>query len=109
MSFETDLAEIVRRVLREELERHPANSGPQDPLELLTPAQVAELFKLSPETVASYCKAGKLPGHKFGHEWRLPRAGLANWVERHGLPADVPSPKAEAERIMRALRTGSGG
>jgi excisionase family DNA binding protein len=52
--------------------------------ELLTIAEVAIYLKLSRRTAWRWCKAGQLPAVKVGHQWRVARSDLENFVRRRG-------------------------
>jgi excisionase family DNA binding protein len=49
--------------------------------ELLTTAQVADLFKVSQLTVRRWCSTGVLPAIKFGHEWRISKDRLDRLIQ----------------------------
>ncbi|HEY7961020.1 MAG TPA: helix-turn-helix domain-containing protein [Solirubrobacteraceae bacterium] len=38
---------------------------------LLTPEQVAEAFKVTPQTIRNWIKKGMLPAERYGHVFRL--------------------------------------
>ena len=44
--------------------------------ELLTPAEVGELLRVTPQTVRRLCAAGDLPAVRIGGQWRIPIAEL---------------------------------
>lgn len=52
--------------------------------ELLTVAEVATYLKLSRRTAWRWCKKGDLPAIKVGHQWRVARSDLENFVHRRG-------------------------
>ena len=52
--------------------------------ELLTIAEVAIYLKLSRRTAWRWCKNGQLPAVKVGHQWRVARSDLENFVRRRG-------------------------
>lgn len=52
--------------------------------ELLTIAEVALFLKLSRRTAWRWCKNGALPAVKVGHQWRVARSDLENFVHRRG-------------------------
>ena len=52
--------------------------------ELLTIAEVAIYLKLSRRTAWRWCKDGQLPAVKVGHQWRVARSDLENFVRRRG-------------------------
>lgn len=43
---------------------------------LYTPEEVAELLKVSRETVYNWLRSGKLQGIKIGHFWRISESEL---------------------------------
>ncbi len=49
--------------------------------ELLTTAQVAQLFKVSQLTVRRWCAIGLLPAMKLGHEWRISSTRLDRLIQ----------------------------
>ncbi|MFQ5575779.1 MAG: helix-turn-helix domain-containing protein [Anaerolineae bacterium] len=56
------------------------NAAPGD--ELLTIAEVAGYLKLSRRTAWRWCKSGKLPAAKVGHQWRIARSDLEQFLRR---------------------------
>lgn len=52
--------------------------------ELLTTAEVAAYLKLSQRTAWRWCKDGRLPAFKVGHQWRVARRDLEAFVRRRG-------------------------
>lgn len=54
--------------------------------ELLTTAEVAAYLKLSQRTAWRWCKDGRLPAFKVGHQWRVARRDLEKFVRRRGRP-----------------------
>jgi len=49
--------------------------------EVMTSNDVSEYLKMHPKTVAKLAKAGKLPGAKFGGEWRFRRSVLDSYLD----------------------------
>lgn len=49
--------------------------------ELLTIAEVAAYLKLSRRTAWRWCKSGLLPAVKIGHQWRVARTDLEDFVQ----------------------------
>ncbi|NJN99663.1 MAG: helix-turn-helix domain-containing protein [Anaerolineales bacterium] len=65
--------------------QNQANSTPNGKVEeLLTLAEVATYLKLSRRTAWRWCKQGDLPAIKVGHQWRVARSDLENFVHRRG-------------------------
>jgi excisionase family DNA binding protein len=84
----------VRQVVREELDRDTAP-------EQVTVAEYAKARSISPRTVCTAIKAGRLPAIKVGRQYRIARtAELGN-------PAEV-RPRAESleQRALKLLRGG---
>ncbi len=52
-------------------------------LDLLTAKEVADVLKMNPQVVLRKLLAGEIPGYKIGKEWRVSRAKLLGWLERH--------------------------
>lgn len=52
-------------------------------LELLTAKEVADTLKMNPQVVLRKLHSGEIPGYKIGKEWRVSRAKLVGWLERH--------------------------
>jgi excisionase family DNA binding protein len=52
--------------------------------ELLTLAEVAAYLKLSRRTAWRWCKSGHLPAIKVGHQWRVTRSDLENFIHHRG-------------------------
>jgi excisionase family DNA binding protein len=52
--------------------------------ELLTIAEVAVYLKLSRRTAWRWCKSGQLPANKVGHQWRVARSDLENFIRKKG-------------------------
>ena len=52
---------------------------------LLTPGEVAEILRVSEETVLRMLRAGELRGIKVGRQWRIPFLSVQQIVgETHG-------------------------
>jgi excisionase family DNA binding protein len=51
-------------------------------LELLTTGEVAQLLRVSSETVLRLAAAGKLHGRKVGRAWRFPRQAVQDYFCR---------------------------
>jgi excisionase family DNA binding protein len=48
--------------------------------ELLLPAEVARILRVTVRTVERYCKRGKLRAVKLGRLWRIPRSSLDEFL-----------------------------
>ena len=51
-------------------------------LQLLTCEEVAQLLRVSQETVRHLATNGELPGRKVGRAWRFPRAAVEEYFRR---------------------------
>ena len=48
--------------------------------ELFTIAEVAAYLKLSQRTAWRWCKSGRLPAFKVGHQWRVAQSDLEEFI-----------------------------
>jgi excisionase family DNA binding protein len=69
---------LVRNALKAELDAR------REPAEVVDTEAAGELLHLDPKTVAKYAKAGKLPGHRLGSDWRFFRSELLKWLKEQG-------------------------
>jgi excisionase family DNA binding protein len=67
-----EIAEAVRQVVREELERFAASRSD----EMVSIEETAERLDLSVATVRRRVKAGDLPSKRIGHQYRIPGSAL---------------------------------
>ena len=49
--------------------------------ELLLPAEVAHILRVTVRTVERYCKEGKIRAVKVGRLWRIPRSSLEEFLK----------------------------
>jgi excisionase family DNA binding protein len=56
----------------------------EDLEELLLPAEVARILRVTTRTVERYCKQGKLRAVKVGRLWRIPKSSLEEFLETEG-------------------------
>jgi acetyl-CoA synthetase len=49
--------------------------------ELLLPAEVARILRVTTRTVERYCKKGRLRAVKVGRLWRIPRSSLEEFLK----------------------------
>jgi excisionase family DNA binding protein len=52
--------------------------------ELLLPAEVARILRVTTRTIERYCKQGKLRAVKVGRRWRIPRSALEDLLRQGG-------------------------
>ena len=57
---------------------------PFEPVEVLSPAEVADLLQVEKELVAKLAETGDLPGRKIGDEWRFSRTAVLEWLGAEG-------------------------
>lgn len=62
-----------------------AEQAPEQPA-VLTVEEVAAFLWIPARTVRKLLDEGKLPGHKIGRAWRIPRAAVLKYAE-------APAPK----------------
>lgn len=62
---------------------------------VLTPAEVAAAMRVSVDTVLRLLRTGRLRGHKFGKQWRIPRAELDAYLAQSGAQPSQPAEEAE--------------
>lgn len=68
--------------------------------EMLTIEDVAAYLKLKPQTIYKWAQTGKIPGAKFGKEWRFRRSAIERWIDRQ-----ISSQTGETEREDAAARS----
>lgn len=57
--------------------------------EMLTIEELAAYLKLKPQTIYKWAQTGKIPGAKFGKEWRFRRSTIEKWIDSHIPPLHV--------------------
>ena len=80
-------------------------------------AEVADLLRLNHQVVQRKLAAGEIPGYRIGKEWRVERAQLLAWLDRHsnqrdpldrffteaGLLVKLPAGRADRRAVLRRL------
>ncbi|QGG96479.1 DUF2087 domain-containing protein [Actinomarinicola tropica] len=79
-----------------------------DALVLHTAAEVAEILRMNLQVVQRKLQAGEIPGYRIGREWRVERAQLLAWLERHSNQRDPLDVHFHADGRLRALPTKRG-
>ena len=51
--------------------------------EMLTIDELAQFLKLKAQTIYKWAQSGKIPGAKFGKEWRFRRSLIERWIDHH--------------------------
>ena len=65
--------------------------------EMLTIEDVAAYLKLKPQTIYKWAQTGKIPGAKFGKEWRFRRSAIEKWIDRQiSSQSGAPEPGGRA-------------
>ena len=93
---------------------------------MLTMDELARYLKLKPQTIYKWLQMGKIPGAKFGKEWRFRRSDIERWIDsfipgrtppdgRRGAKGNLGGAStedgrqaAEPERPVKAEKRGSG-
>jgi excisionase family DNA binding protein len=60
--------------------------------EMLTIEDLAAYLKLKPQTIYKWAQTGKIPGAKFGKEWRFRRSTIEKWID-----SKISGPPAPSE------------
>lgn len=68
--------------------------------EMLTIDDVARYLKLKPQTIYKWAQTGKIPGAKFGKEWRFRRSQIEAWIDSH-MPAKNPDSESGGKKSGR--------
>lgn len=61
---------------------------------MLTIEELATYLKLKPQTIYKWAQTGKVPGAKFGKEWRFRRSMIERWIDSQipAFPANNDEP-----------------
>lgn len=57
-------------------------------LVLYTAAEVADLLRMNHQVVQRKLQSGEIPGYRIGREWRVEKAQLLEWLEKHSNQRD---------------------
>jgi excisionase family DNA binding protein len=74
--------------------------------EMLTIEELAAYLKLKPQTIYKWAQTGKVPGAKFGKEWRFRRSSIEKWIDSQ-IPA-LPSNHERSSAKRKARRAADG-
>lgn len=74
-------------------------------LVLYTAAEVADLLRMNHQVVQRKLQSGEIPGYRIGREWRVERAQLLEWLEKHSNQRDRSAAEIffDADGRLRAL------
>lgn len=93
MTLESDLRELVRGVVREELARLRPS-----PEEYLSPAVAARIARVAASTIRRWIRQGRITGHKAGRAVRIRRADLESFLRSGGNAEIDLTPEQLADR-----------
>ena len=74
--------------------------------EMLTIEDLAAYLKLKPQTIYKWAQTGKIPGAKFGKEWRFRRSTIEQWIDDSFPPRFKTSPSKGEDHPEEAPRAG---
>ncbi|MHB1508074.1 MAG: helix-turn-helix domain-containing protein [Acidimicrobiales bacterium] len=74
----------------------PSDQMPNQPDEVITSAELADMLKLGEAAVMERVAAGELPGRRFGDQWRFSRRAVLGWLD--GSDAERAGPGFKADR-----------
>lgn len=80
--------------------------------EILTVAQVAEQFGVTPQTVRAWIDSGKLKGGRVGKAYRILRGDVYAMVERAAIERQAreqPAPRSSSEPVELWAGSDAGG
>ncbi len=66
-----------------------------DDLVFFTSTEVAEILKMHPQVIARKLQAGEIEGYKLGKDWRVSKAQLMSYLERHSNQRAAKTPEAK--------------
>ena len=69
--------------------------------DLLTPPEVLDYLRITARTLYRLIKAGQIPAVRVGHQWRVRRADLNEWLRQSG-----PAPGHQNQPTARAAGSG---
>ena len=69
--------------------------------EMLRIEDVAAYLRLKPQTIYKWAQKGKIPGAKFGKEWRFKQSAIERWIDSYlegsrDVEAAVPAKQEES-------------
>lgn len=60
--------------------------------DLLTPPEVLDYLRITTRTLYRLIKSGSVPAVRVGHQWRVRRTDLEEWLRRSAAGAGIPEP-----------------
>jgi len=76
--------------------------------EILTPSEVATLFKVHVNTVYKLAKEGRIPGYRVGRGWRFSRTDIVKFLSRRqraGLKAKEGGFNRDKRKLLAGLQS----
>jgi len=81
--------------------------------EMLRIEDVAAYLKLKPQTIYKWAQKGRIPGAKFGKEWRFKRSAIERWIDSYlegsgnkdGAVLRKQGPAKQGKSVAAARRT----
>ena len=73
--------------------------------EMLTIEDLAAYLKLKPQTIYKWAQSGKIPGAKFGKEWRFRRSHIEDWIDHRMAEYGAPPGRGKASSRDAGTRT----
>lgn len=94
VTLDAQLREIVREVVREELQAAlvagpPRRNSPSTDDGYLSIARAATFADVAPGTLRRWIRSGRLPARRAGRVHRIARVELEDFLARNGRGADV--------------------
>jgi excisionase family DNA binding protein len=78
--------------------------------EMLTIEDLAAYLKLKPQTIYKWAQSGKIPGAKFGKEWRFRRSAIERWIDSQITPTpEIKASELKAGDVKAKLRRDGSG
>ncbi|WP_084385855.1 helix-turn-helix domain-containing protein [Methanoculleus horonobensis] len=74
---------------------------------LLGVAAVAEILDVSRTTVLALVRSGQLPAAQVGQQFRIPEAGIYDYLHRAGLDAKIVYGNGETPTTARPISAGT--
>ena len=72
--------------------------------DLLTSEEACEYLRVTPLSLYSYIKAGKLRAFRVGKRYRVPKDALIAFLEGRTVEAAAPAPPADAKKGAAAAK-----
>lgn len=69
----------------------------------LTATEVADILKVHPTTIQTWCRQGKLPAERFGRAYRIPRQAFEEWRQQRTESSQVETAEAVLPAELSAL------